>query len=447
MRPRGVSMGLSYHRPTMREPTPQRLRVLFVCANDFAQASAKQALWFAQQLQRDGHAVMMTVTGSASSLAAESSDREGIPVSANRFLGPRVSPADVAAVRAFQPDVIHCWSSRLPAVTAARAYARSSHAPVVVHWEDDEWRIRDDAMGRSAIRRLLRPARRAASNVYPPLGAAMTAGSLRWVVEHAAALDALTPELAEHVSSRTGRSCEVILPATPDDDPGAPASGSPATQLLDELGGIDVALWTGSVHPACEADVRLALAAVAEVQSRGRELAFAHIGHVLPRYDTAAWAREAGLRDGTARFFGYVPYPQVPALLRRASVLLSCGLPNDYNRLRLPSKLQAYLASGTPTVTFAVGFGRLLVDRQEALLTQTGDPGELADRILEALDDSTLRATLRAGGPAAAARLFDPVANTRTLMRYYRAALGAPAQTLSDALPVAAPLPDAAGLQ
>jgi glycosyltransferase involved in cell wall biosynthesis len=114
----------------------------------------------------------------------------------------------------------------------------------------------------------------------------------------------------------------------------------------------------------------------------------------------------------------------VPALLRRADVLLQPGPPSDFNRLRLPSKMQAYLASGRPTVTFAVGFAELLEDREEVVKTHTGDPSELADRVEEVLDDGALRARLEHGGPAAAARLLDPARNTDALLAHYREALG-----------------------
>jgi glycosyltransferase involved in cell wall biosynthesis len=276
-------------------------------------------------------------------------------------------------------------------------------------------------MGRSAVRRLLRPAKRTLARLHPPLGAAMTEACLRWVSQHAVGMDALTPALAEHVARRTGRECEVILPVTPPALRGgaSPAAGTP----LDRFGTAPVALWTGALHPGLERDLRLSLQAIAQVQSRGHSIAFAHVGSVLPRYRPEEWARQAGVREGTAAFLGYVPYPQIPALLDRASILLSAGHPNEYNRLRLPSKLQAYLASGTPTITYGVGFGELLEDRSEALLQRTGDPEELADLIVELLDDRTLREALSRGGPAAAARLFDPARNTQTLIRYYRRAI------------------------
>jgi glycosyltransferase involved in cell wall biosynthesis len=410
----------------MADPDATRLRVLFVCLNDFRDASAKQALWFGQELARRGHEVMLSVGGDPASARDEGAQPDSLTVRGHGFRGPLVNRADVATAAAFAPDVIHCWNPRLGSVTVTRRYAQATGAPVVVHWEDDEWRIRSDPMGRSLVRRALRPAKRVAARLQPSLGVTMDERSRRWIAAQAAGLDALTPALAEHVAARMGRACEVILPVTGEALSGTGEAATRQAAALggdDELGAMPVALWTGSVHPGLEVDVRTALAAVAEVQRRGHELGFVHVGEVLPRYDTGAWIREAGLRDGTARFLGYVPYTRIPSLLAGARILLSSGAPSDYNRLRLPSKVQAYLASGTPTITFATGFGELLRDREEALLTTSGDATELAGLMIELLDDPELAARLQAGGPQAAARLFDSERNTAALLAYYRQAL------------------------
>jgi len=90
----------------------------------------------------------------------------------------------------------------------------------------------------------------------------------------------------------------------------------------------------------------------------------------------------------------------------------------------LPSKLQAYLASGTPVLASAAGAGELLVDRDEVLKTHSGEPAELADRLCELLEDEALRNRLSVGGPRAAERLFDPVRNTNALLAHYARHIG-----------------------
>jgi glycosyltransferase involved in cell wall biosynthesis len=85
--------------------------------------------------------------------------------------------------------------------------------------------------------------------------------------------------------------------------------------------------------------------------------------------------------------------------------------------------MQTYLASGTPTVTFGVGFGELLEDGVEVLKTRGSEPAELADKLMALIDDPELAERIGRGGRAAAQRLFDPVANTDALLAHYEANL------------------------
>lgn len=408
-----------------REPAPGRheLRVLFVCGGDFSGASEKQAVWFAEELLRHGHAAMISVVGDAATASVEGVDRiAGLELHGHRFRGRRLRASDLAAARRFRPTLVHSFSPRMSMVTASAAYADATGAPVFVHWEDDEWSIRDDPMRRSIYRRLGRSARRVVAKLRPAQGSFATPASLRWSASHAAGFDALTPQLAERVRQRLGRDCAVVLPITPR-SPKDVAVPEP-TALPTSLDGKQVLLYTGSVHPASEIDLEIALRATAEVQRRGWPVTFVHAGSILRRYRPERFVADAGVRTGTAVFLGYLPYARIPPLLRSATILLQPGRPTEFNRLRLPSKLQAYLASGTPTITFATGFGELLADRREVLKTRTGDPSELADRIVELLVDRELRATLGREGPRAAERLFNPMRNTEALIAHYRASLG-----------------------
>jgi glycosyltransferase involved in cell wall biosynthesis len=181
-----------------------------------------------------------------------------------------------------------------------------------------------------------------------------------------------------------------------------------------------VALYTGAIGAPHESDIRLCLRALAEVQRRGVRVRFVHAGATEERRHPVQLAAQEGMTDGTAESLGYLSGSAVLRMLRQATVLVQPGAPSDFNRLRLPAKLPSYLASGTPTVTFAIGAGELLEDRSEVLKTYTASPSELADRLVEALTDSNLRARLQTGGPAAARRLFDPEQNASALEEHYR---------------------------
>jgi glycosyltransferase involved in cell wall biosynthesis len=400
------------------------LRVLFVAQFDFTGPTEKQFAGFARELLRRGHTVMFSLGGEPGTEAGEGVAPDGdLRLRVHRFEGGRLRAEDALAARRFAPAVVHALLPRLPAIRATAQIAAVTAAPVCVHFEDDEWHVLDHLRGESPYHWAGAAWRRLRSRSEPNVWPHATRGSLRWVRRNAAALDALTPVLAAEVEHRLRRPCATLMPAAPSSDTD-PAS---QVELPAAIARRPIAMVTGSIYPSYLRDFMLGLRAVAEVQRRGHDLAYVHAGRVHPRMDPDRLAADAGLEPGSWLFTGLVPYPSVPGLLRQASVLLQPGTPTNFNRLRLPARLQPYLESGTPTITCAIGSGELLEDRREVLKTHTDDPGELADRIVEVFASADLRARLSAGGPAAARRLFDPVATTDALEEHYRAVLRAPA--------------------
>jgi glycosyltransferase involved in cell wall biosynthesis len=397
--------------------------ILFVCQSDLGGPSEKQIMGFAQRLAQRGHRVLMSLGGGADSVAREGLQMvPGIELTEHRFSGRHLRPGDRHRAREFGPTLIHAVNSRVPTAAATADYARATGAPVFVHFEDNEWQAWRGVPGESLYHRVGRHVRRVESIVHPEVWPHSTAATRRWVRRRTVALDALTPELATEVSARIGRPCSTLLPVSPTVIAvEADAAFEPPASLV----GVPLAVVTGTIYPFSLEDTLQGLEAVAEVQRRGHDVGYVHPGNVHPRIDPEALAAGAGLRKGTFAFPGLLPYSNMAALLRGAAVLLQPGGPSEFNRLRLPSKLQSYLASGTPTITFAVGFGALLADRDEVLKISTARPTELADRIEEILVNSELRSTLAEGGPRAARRLFDPERNTDALLSHYREVLTA----------------------
>jgi glycosyltransferase involved in cell wall biosynthesis len=397
-----------------------QLRVAFLCQNDFGAPTEKQALGYAEQLLAHGHEVLIMFGRDAATAQSEGADSvPGLRLHHYEFRGPRLRRGDVAALREFEPTLIHAFNPRVLTISAAAQLQRASGAPVFVHFEDDEWNPPPQGFpGERFYLPTARWVRRHAWPLQPSLWWQATPWSLGWVERNAHAFDALTPVLADEVRKRVGRDCAVVLPITPEritrDDAGPPPA-------LPEIDGPVVGL-TGTILPVYLPDLRLGLDAIAEVQRRGQRVSFLHAGDTFG-FDPMLLADEAGLAPGSAHFLGYRPFREMPAILARADVLILPGPPSEFNRLRLPSKMQTYLESGTPTVTFAVGFGELLEDGRDVLKTQTAEPTELADRIVALLTDPDLAARVGEGGALAAARLFDPVANTEALVGHYRRSL------------------------
>lgn len=404
------------------------LRIVLVTPQDFAFPSEMQVLGFANELTRQGHTVMMSMGGDPDSHRVERlSVERDVVLFGHRFRGPHLDTAALIKATQFRPDVVHAWDPRVPTASAARDYARATSAPYLVHFEDDDFLPWPEASRGgspnlsatvvSQARRVSQRVRRRAWWLHPPIWSKASPLVLRRIRCEAAALDALTPALSREVCERLGRTCAVLLPVLPD-----PAMTS-GRSLLVRGGDERVVLFAGRIVPSSLPDIALAMEAVALLRYRGLRVRLVQTGAMLERVETESIASRVGLGPDGFTQLGHVPYADVFPTMQAADVLIQPGPPSRFNTLRLPSKLQAYLASGTPTVSFAVGVGELLVNGDEALLTYTDSAEELADRVADVLVNEQLSERLGRGGMVAAARLFDRSRNTTKLVEHYRRAI------------------------
>jgi glycosyltransferase involved in cell wall biosynthesis len=394
------------------------MRVLFVTQDDFSKPSEMHILGFAEELARRGHAVMISLGGDPTS-----AEREGISVPTSvdlhkhRFVGPRLARSTREFARAFAPDVIHAWVPNAQTMSVALAYSRVTGSPYVVHFEDDYWRPWPRP-AHSSWMRLRLAGQRSAWRIHPPVWIWSTPMTLRWAQSGAAAVDALSPALVREVQDRLGRECSLVLPVMPS------RSVQDGLSAVERRGDERVVLFTGRIMATSLPDFDCAIRAVARVRQQGLNARLVQTGTIDPDLDVRAVARTHGLEDAALSLLGHLPFADIAPTLRGADVLIQPGPPSRFNRLRLPSKLQSYLESGTPTITFSVGIGELLKDGEEVAMTYTADPDELADCLMSVLTDEDLRKRLNAGGREAANRLFDRTRNTDRLLEYYRSALG-----------------------
>jgi glycosyltransferase involved in cell wall biosynthesis len=391
-----------------------------ICQRDLGSASTKQALAFAEELVTRGHQVLLSLFGDASGVSREGIARvPNLTISFRQeFLG-WVSPVTLKAARAFEPHVLHVFNPRHYTVAVARQFEWVTASAVVVHWEDDELGIKRGVVKRTPSRRAGRLVRRILCYAWPRQGVFVTGSSLRWVRRRASMCDALTPALAQSVEQEFGLPCAVVLPSQLTIHQAHP---SPLRDLASARGATKIA-YTGSVHTESIDDFRLALRATALLVDKGYDVGFVYAGVALPRFDLAAIAASEGLEPSRLRSLGYVPLASVREVLRAASVLVQPGRADRFNRLRLPSKVQAYLESGTPTVMFSVGLGELLRDGEEVVKLHGFSAVELAERIAELLDDPERAARIGRGGQYAASRLFDPRRNGSALLECYAKAI------------------------
>jgi len=395
------------------------MRVLLVCLGDFqAPPGARQILLLARSLHDGGHECLLLVEGDPATVRLVGGGAGGVDLGGYRFAGPVLSRATVARARAFRPDVIHCYEPRTAPLSAALELARRTGAPLCVRFADDDELLFREAGGTGWRRRVGRPALLAAGTLLPNRWPYKHPLHHRRMLARATGYDAITPALAAEVSRRYGVHCRGILPAVPAPPPAAPDPG------LRERYGLQaqapIVLYTGSVFRPHYPDFKLLLRAFGDLVEDHPDALLVHTGRFADRYDENSMRAAAGAGGDRLRFLGFLQeLEDLNALMAEAAVLVQPGAPSDFNRLRLPAKVHDYLLAGRPTVTFAVGFGELLEDRGDAVLTRTADPGELAAAIGWVLDDRRRADVMAAAGRRRALELFAPdVAVAQTLDLY-----------------------------
>jgi glycosyltransferase involved in cell wall biosynthesis len=398
------------------------MKILLVCLADFRAPGARQTLRLADALTDAGMRCMVLVEGDPSTLRFASERDSEIEVHDYGFTGPIVNRRTRSVVKQFGPDLVHCYEPRTAPLSASLQLARREGAALCVRFADDDEALAKEAGGSGLRGRLGRPAMLAAGTLFPKRWPYKHPLLYRMMVARASGFDAIVPTLAEAVSERYEIDCECILPAIPRETPPQRTADLRRRLGLPESG--PLILYTGSVYRAQYPDLDVLLHAFAQVADRNGNAQLVHTGRIAPRYELDQLRAITGAGADRTHFLGFLEAPgDVRALLAEAAVLVQPGAPTDFNRLRLPAKVHDYLLAERPTVTFGVGFGELLHDREDAVLTKTGKPGELAEAIEWVLINPDRAEEIGRRGRKRALELFDPDAIATQTIAYYERAL------------------------
>jgi glycosyltransferase involved in cell wall biosynthesis len=398
------------------------MKVLLVCLADFRAPGARQTLRLAEALTAAGEQCMVLVEGDPETIRFDTDRDSEVEVHRYDFSGPFVDRRTRSLVSRFAPDLVHCYEPRTAPLSASLQLSRREGAALCVRFADDDESLAKEAGGSGLRGRLGRPAMLALGTLFPRRWPYKHPLLYRRMVARASGFDAIVPTLAAAVGERYGIECESILPAIPAGEPPQPQAGLRERLGLPDTG--QIVLYTGSVYRAQYPDLELLLRAFAMLADSNPDALLVHTGRIAPRYSLDRLRAMAGAGADRSHFLGFLEDPaDLQALLAEASVLVQPGSPTDFNRLRLPAKVHDYLLTGRPTVSFAVGFGELLRDRENAVLTQTGEPGELATSLEWVLANPDRAEEIGRRGRARALELFDPEAIAGQTVAYYERAL------------------------
>jgi glycosyltransferase involved in cell wall biosynthesis len=135
------------------------------------------------------------------------------------------------------------------------------------------------------------------------------------------------------------------------------------------------------------------------VLERGRsDVHFGLVGGGTSLEEMKALARELGVADHVT-FTGRVPDAELLAVLNTADVCVNPDVANEMNDKSTMNKIMEYMALGKPIVQFDLTEGRFSA-RDASLYAKANDARDMAEKILELLDDPERRARMGAYGRA-----------------------------------------------
>jgi glycosyltransferase involved in cell wall biosynthesis len=129
------------------------------------------------------------------------------------------------------------------------------------------------------------------------------------------------------------------------------------------------------------------------VRELGRtDVQFGLVGGGTSLEEMKAYAVELGVADFVT-FTGRVPDRELLAMLNTADVCVNPDLANDMNDKSTMNKIMEYMALGKPIVQFDLAEGRVSA-QQASLYARKNDAADLADKLLQLLDDPEQRARM-----------------------------------------------------
>jgi glycosyltransferase involved in cell wall biosynthesis len=122
------------------------------------------------------------------------------------------------------------------------------------------------------------------------------------------------------------------------------------------------------------------------------DIHFGLVGGGTSLEEMKALAQQLGVADYVT-FTGRVPDGEMLAMLNTADVCVNPDIANDMNDKSTMNKIMEYMALGKPIVQFDLAEGRFSA-QQASLYARKNDALDLADKILELLDDPARRAAM-----------------------------------------------------
>lgn len=292
-----------------------------------------------------------------------SHDRSAVRRSVN-YLSFAASAATIGLASVKRPDIVYAYHPPATAVLPAWIYNKLAHIPYVVDIQD------------------LWPDTLTATGMFSSsLGLKAINAYCNQLYSAAAHIVVLSPGFQELLTTRgVPREKLSVIPNWADDDIMKPAARDDALAKRYGLAGRFNIMFAGNLGLAQGLDS--VLASAVHLQSRCPQAQYVFVGGGVAHERIQREVTEKGLSNVV--FIERQPLAQMPALFALADTMLVHLKDLPLFRITIPSKIQAYMATGRPILCAVAGDAAKLVEQAKAGVTcPPEDPSALADAVCQ----------------------------------------------------------------
>lgn len=377
--------------------------VLFALYHHFGAQSAVHVHNFANQLASRGHHV---------AVAIPSDEENGHSLGQQQYRVTTFAQVDGNWRRLFTdgnaPDILHAWTPRENVRLFCEKVRGLCDPALFVHLEDNEELI--------VARNVGMPFEQLASVDDAKIPANLShPRRYRQFIESADGVTIIIDRLAEFVPAEKpqlelwpGADRDLFVPRPRNDE------------LLDALHVPRenvVLCYSGNVHSANAREVRSLYLAAAMLTREGLPTTLIRAGEDYCPFlgPDERWARDVSVS------LGRIDHVDVPHVLSLADVLVQPGADDEFNRYRLPAKLPEFFAMGRPVVIPRTNIGRVVRNREEAVVLAKVDALGICDGVRSLRGDKALAKQLAEAALGFAKEHFDWSKNAGKLEQFYTA--------------------------
>lgn len=385
------------------------MTVIFATYHNFLSNSSIQVFSLANRMAELGHRVHVCIPDGKKTITSLGVPKFACHTYDEALQDPQVFLAEPGDL------VIHTWTPRENVRQFTEKLQPQLACPVVVHLEDNE----DTVTASLVMNSTLRQDRQYFLSQPDELLDAIIPGHLSHPSRFRAFLTAssgvtmLIDKLAEFVPP--GKPSHLFWPAHNDEI-------FRETPLLREerrsLGVKDdetVLTYVGNVTSANRQEVASLYLAVVILRRLGYPTRLVRAG----RDCAPLFEEETEEMSEAVISLGQLDHTEMPRLMAMADFLVQPGQAGPYNDYRFPSKLPEFFSVGRPVLLPHSNLGFFVRDGIDAVVLREGNSMEIAERIIELLNDPDRYEQLRQGALAFSGAHFDWRKKAQDLIRFY----------------------------